>query len=94
MCDLYYLDHFRKADADVHIEAEQVNTTITEAVDAMRASLESMTESSAKVSLDSSFAKVACVFNTAARERLVRYMGELHQRALEDTALCMDEDDV
>ncbi len=98
MCDLYYLDQIREAVDDAkaaaQIEAEQDNTTVTEAVDAMRASLESMTETSAKISLDTSFAKVACVKDDVARERLVRYMGELHRRATTDTALCMDEDDV
>ncbi len=98
MCDLYYLDQIREAVDDAkaaaQIKAEHENEIADEAVAAMRASLESMSEASAKMSLDISFAKVACVPDAVARERLVRYMGELHRRAMSNTALCMDEDDV
>lgn len=87
MCELYYLDHFRDAVADAkakaaaQVEAEEFVELDSAATEVMRKSLEMMSESGAKISLDLAFAKVTLVKNDAARERLVRYAGELHRRA-------------
>lgn len=84
MCELYYLDHFREAVAEKQAEAEAVNERVDVAEDAMRESkslmsgaAERLAERIAKISLDTAFVKIDQVSNPAARERLIRYAGEL-----------------
>ncbi len=85
MCDLYYLDHFRP---EVRAEAEETNEKIDAAEAAMQESksnadgaLDRVIERVAKITLDTTFVKINQVSDPAARERLIRYAGELCRKA-------------
>ncbi len=85
MCELYYLDQYRAAvvEAEVtdKIKAVVNAEKVSEAEELMREakiSMKAMSERTAKLALDLAFLQIQSVHNDgAAKERLVRYAGEL-----------------